>query len=219
MVKLLTVEDYRKYQNTFHKILIKIMESMDYPVHCYQIDNDWVFDNAQLQSSDVVLDVGCGYFSSTIQAAYFAKEVYAIDIEEHLSELTKRKKGMKNNIKFCQCNAKEMPFENELFDKIISISSIEHNTQEDRKLLMKECHRVLKIDGTMTFSIGIGEKYLTSEKEILDFCLGSGFSLVDNTLLNWDINSDFYKKIYQDWVDELGYDQHWIPCGIKLIKE
>lgn len=141
MIKLLTIDDYKNKYVAMQKRLTDNASKLDFLVLCYQVDNAFVFQEVRIEHIDVVLDVGCGHFSSSIQAAFFAKEVYAADTENHIDELLKRKVGI-NKIKFFRYNAKEMPFENLFFDKVISIFSIEHNTQEDRKAIIKECYRV-----------------------------------------------------------------------------
>ena len=233
MIKLLTVEDYKRYQEGMNKTLYKINEDLDLALHIYHCDNAFVFEEAQITKDDIVLDIGCGAGSSSVQAAYFARKVIGMDRECHHKEYGEYKaKGIDNVCFDCPQEATRLEYPNNYFDKIISISALEHNNQEDRIKIMKECARVLKPGGTVTMSVGVGKNYILDDVQISDMIHDAKLVQAAPSLTKWHINwhvpylvgwqmvrNDLYEKTYQDWMDFLGYDQGWIPCGFKAIKE
>jgi len=107
----------------------------------------------------ISLDIGCGTspFSSFI-AKHFDERLVSIDINrKSLFENYKTTKDMKiNNVSFIYCDAQKLPFKEESFSNIYSISTFEH-IPNDRKAV-KEMFNVLNKYGIAVIVIPFTKK-------------------------------------------------------------
>ena len=110
---------------------------------------------AGIESARSVLDVGCGV---GITACYLAKEygckVIAIDISERMIDRAKekaRRKGVEDKVEFHLEDAQSLPFNDDLFDAVISESVTAFAA--DKQKAVNEYVRVTKPDG----HIGLNE--------------------------------------------------------------
>jgi SAM-dependent methyltransferase len=108
-----------------------------------------------------VLDVGCGNGPSTIQIAkrYPQAEVVGIDLWGNAWEYSKSVcdknaeiEGVAQRVAFERANASSLPFDDEAFDLVVS-NLVFHNVRDvrDKKELIKEALRVVKIGGRFAF--------------------------------------------------------------------
>ena len=99
------------------------------------------------------MSCGCG-----INAKYLldkGHEVYGVDGSDEAIRLTQNIAGdIKNiNIRFFKYDLwYKLPFENNFFDIVLDIKTIQHHTHSVRKKILKECLRITKNMGTL-FSI------------------------------------------------------------------
>jgi len=215
MIKILGIYEAIKYYNLF-EILSNSVEGVNYIIDC-----PWIFDNAQIKPTDIILDVGCGAGGLLFYIAQKCKEAYGIDLVDYTKEFEIRKKRYNvNNLQFVLGNATKMPFEDNYFDTITAVSAIEHNTLEELNTLMKECGRILKPGGRFIATGATGYGYWNSEEDIYNACtLNTQLEVEDKTeLINWD------RKYAQNRLKELKeilgekWPQDWIPVGIILKK-
>ena len=96
---------------------------------------DLVKENLEIKKTDKLLDVGCG----TGISSNFYCDVTGIDPSEKLLKIAEKKFP---NIQFLQAEAEELPFEDNHFDVVISLTVI-HNFN-DVDLGLKEIKRVGK---------------------------------------------------------------------------
>jgi ubiquinone/menaquinone biosynthesis C-methylase UbiE len=91
------------------------------------------------------LDYACGpgTFSKLIIGKY-----YGVDISLQQINYAKKKYGNEKN-KYFYFKPPSLPFKNNYFDSVSCIELIEHLTERQAKRVIKECHRVLKTDGTL----------------------------------------------------------------------
>lgn len=99
-----------------------------------------------------VLDIGCGF--GEFAGVAFNKIEVGIDINK--SDLNKAQSG-KKYAKLIETDARRMPFKNNSFATIISVSVLEHI--EDTKEVVKEAQRVLKKGGIFAFSVPTDSLY------------------------------------------------------------
>lgn len=89
-----------------------------------------------------ILDVGAG---TGILEEFLDREFYLIDISEKMIEIARKK--FKEKYKYFVMNAKRLPFKNEFFDGVISISMLQDVKIEDIEVFVEEMERVLKSSG------------------------------------------------------------------------
>ncbi|GGA28365.1 class I SAM-dependent methyltransferase [Psychrobacillus lasiicapitis] len=97
-----------------------------------------------------VLDAGCAAGWYTSQFVNLGAVVTATDISPKMVEATKRRIGEKAEV-FCLDLEKELPFENESFDVIVS--SLVLHYIKDWSNPFSEFLRILKPNGTLLFSV------------------------------------------------------------------
>lgn len=104
----------------------------------------------------VVLDIACGTgFGSEFIVSQKPKEVYSVDVADDAINFTKEKlKGFKNCFVYKQDGTK-LSFEDNFFDLIFSIETIEHIDKDEA--FLKELFRVLKPSGKLIISTPNGD--------------------------------------------------------------
>jgi ubiquinone/menaquinone biosynthesis C-methylase UbiE len=91
------------------------------------------------------LDFACGpgTFSKLIKGKY-----YGVDVSIQQIHYAKKNYSDKKN-KYFYYKPPTLPFKNNFFDSVSCIELIEHLTQRQAKIVIKECYRVLKKGGTL----------------------------------------------------------------------
>ena len=105
--------------------------------HGYVYSEKSIRDLDRIIPEGKILDIGCGtgYFHEKIK-----RDWYGVDISEKSIERVKN--GKVGDI------TKKIPFASNLFDVVTSVSILHHlPTEEEIRMALKECHRVLKPDG------------------------------------------------------------------------
>ena len=92
-----------------------------------------------------MLDLGCGDGRSAEAINTIADTLFCLD--SSFSCLSKLKQRNLKNIVAIQGDGKNIPFPDNFFDGIISLSVVEHIPRENLSDFFKEVHRVLKKDG------------------------------------------------------------------------
>lgn len=97
-------------------------------------------------SGHKILDVGCGNGGVSIAFARAGAEVYGVEVEQELYEISKihsESVGLKPS--FYLYDGEKLPFNDSFFDYAVSVSVLEHT--DDPKHYLKEILRVVKPDG------------------------------------------------------------------------
>lgn len=118
-----------------------------------------------IDKGDKVLDVGAGTGRLSFAIAEQGNEVVAIDISTDMLGQIDNNKG-ELNINTVVGNCEKLPFDDNSFDKIVSLDAMIHFIQWD--LFLKEQVRVVKPNGLVLFNIYCGEnlnKYSTDKNE------------------------------------------------------
>lgn len=98
-------------------------------------------------TGDKLLDVGCGDGSFTLPLSDNFRKVMAIDVQQNFIDSFKKKVGHTDKFEIFNMSAEKMDFENNTFDIIITIETIEHIP--DLKKAASEFYRVLKPGGEL----------------------------------------------------------------------
>lgn len=107
---------------------------------------------APLIKDKVVLDIACGSgYGTDYLAGRGAKEVIGSDINE---ATVRRNQAYyhKTNLRFQAADALKLPFENDKFDVVVSLETIEHFSEDKQNDFLKELKRVLKPEGLIVLS-------------------------------------------------------------------
>jgi ubiquinone/menaquinone biosynthesis C-methylase UbiE len=107
---------------------------------------------ANLQASDSVLDVACGFGNTAITARMLGAKVTGIDITPKLLTLAKEEEKIAgiSGIEWKEGDAENLPYEDESFDVVLS--TFGHIFVPNQELAGKEMIRVLKKSGRLGFT-------------------------------------------------------------------
>jgi ubiquinone/menaquinone biosynthesis C-methylase UbiE len=131
-----TIEDYNSISEKYSSVRSKPWKEMEF-----------LFKD--IKEGDDVLDLGCG---NGRFYEYLKKSKY-IGVDPSL-ELIKICKNNYPEANFIVALGNELPFEDNLFDKIFSIAVLHHIPSEKlRKEFLLEAKRVLKSDGVLTLTV------------------------------------------------------------------
>ncbi len=151
-----------------------------------------VFDLLDPRPEEKILDIGCGEGIFTNELAKRGYDVTGIDISDHdLKVARKRAKQMNLKVEYIKMDAQKMNFRNNSFDKIYSISTIEHIP--DDQAVFNECFRVLKPDGALVISVP-SEKNFKLIKQLIKLPHWIKVKLFNNLI----VNSKSYGKYCRD---------------------
>lgn len=106
----------------------------------------------QINCSDKVLELGCGYGRVLKELAKMAAKVVGIDTSSESLELAEEYLHDKRNIELHQMNAKSLRFENEEFDVVVAIQNGISAFKVNPRALIKESLRVTKPKGKIVLS-------------------------------------------------------------------
>jgi SAM-dependent methyltransferase len=106
---------------------------------------DWLEINGQ----DQVCDIGCGDSFWSQQVARRARAVFSVDYTAAACQEARTLFG--DSAKVTQASAEQLPFQAQVFDKVVSFS-VWMLLEDDRKAL-REVHRVLKPGGKLGISV------------------------------------------------------------------
>ena len=185
-------------------------------------ENPWLIKNGGFKPGAKILDCGCG---RGILQFYLAKKGYnitSVDIstlkthqiqgfwniirklglplaEDKASVMNSMARRYGTSINFQVANIAQLPFADESFDHVYSVSVLEHMAKGEDVLAIKEMSRVLKKGGTMLVTVDfapvrMARKAYTKE-EILELIAASG--------LVFDNNYDFEVEDWQKYLEEL----------------
>jgi ubiquinone/menaquinone biosynthesis C-methylase UbiE len=108
-----------------------------------------------VQKDDVVLEIGFGTGFNLVELAKAVGEtgrVYGMDVTPQMVHLAKKrlkKKGVALNAELCEADARNMPYEDNIFDAVYMSSVLELFDTPDIPKVLEEVKRVLKPDGKL----------------------------------------------------------------------
>lgn len=139
----ISLEEYRWIKDAFNQW----SRLYEYP-YCY----DTIKNN--LQTGAHILDAGSGvtFFPFFLNSKYKITCIDQDDYEHIYNEINKRQK---TTVNFIKTNLQNIPYPNDSFDAIYSISVLEHTENYDA--ILKEFYRLLKPNGLLiiTFDISL----------------------------------------------------------------
>jgi len=132
------------------------LKLLGYPYPPRRNEAALVFKFLNPKKNEKILDIGCGDGIWYLELRKRGIDVIGIDTSSYdLNKLRERAEVLKLRPEAIEASAQEMPFENNTFDKVYSISTFEHI--KDDKRVFKEVARVLKPKGFLVISIPMKE--------------------------------------------------------------
>lgn len=103
------------------------------------------------QASQSLLDIGCGPGNLLLKIGKSHQDLKltGIDIDPELLKIAYKKLKSISSIKLIQTSATQLPFNNEIFDIIVTTLVLHHLDTEQKQQAIKEMYRVLKTNGTL----------------------------------------------------------------------
>ena len=100
-----------------------------------------------LNSSNIVMDYGCGTGTTSCEIANYVKEIHAIDISSKMIEIAKRKAvaSKAENINFSQTDIFDKRYKKESFDVILAFNML--HTVADPQVVLQKIYELLKPEG------------------------------------------------------------------------
>lgn len=144
-----------------------------------------------------VLDLGCGVgYGSYFLARNRSKHIDALDIDPKAIKYA-QKRYTHTKIKYWVSDAKELPFDKNVFDCVVSFEVIEHI--KEYTIYLKEIKRVLKKNGKFILSTPniLGHRHSTSAYHHKEFS--------PKELLNTLKRSGFKVKLYGQFFEDDNY--------------
>lgn len=141
--------DYREKNS----ILDWYLRVIGYPFGSRRNEVRLVLDEVDARPRQKILDVGCGDGIWTNYLAANSKaDVHGLDISEHDLQVAKiRAEKTNTKVAYHLQDAAQMDFEDDTFDTIFSISTLEHT--DDDQAILNEMFRVLKPGGKIVISV------------------------------------------------------------------
>lgn len=149
-----------------------------------------------------VLDVGCGLGREAFALCEKGYKVTGIDISESvINEVIQLVKNNRYNIPFLHYNGKDIPFEDSSYDIVIIWAQTFGLIYEDadKRYFLKECRRVLKDGGILSFS---GHDYEFEIENYKNYMEGRKFFAYANTQMYWET---FLPEELEAFAKEAGY--------------
>ncbi|KKK41187.1 hypothetical protein LCGC14_0973160 [marine sediment metagenome] len=146
-----------KFNHIFNEEKAYYSKKRDFQLD-YDLEKEQFFQKANLKlkmllgsiKGKKILDVGCGKGSLSFFLAQKGANVIGIDLSSNFIEFCKEEaKNLGFSIDFKEMNAQIPDFEDNTFDIIVGSRVIHH--MPDVKLFFKECKRILKRRGFITF--------------------------------------------------------------------
>jgi len=100
-------------------------------------------------SSDFVVDAGCGSGNVSAFLADFCQSCLGIDIDPNAVQFASKTYSGKNNLRFIESKFSDVPITNNTVDKIYCIEVIEHLDSSDIISMLDIFNNWLKVDGQL----------------------------------------------------------------------
>lgn len=208
---LLTSRFFTKDDNRMEKVVFPL------PSHWWSRFYEYAWAAEFCKETDVVLDAACGIpHPFKLYLAEKCKDTHAVDIDGRIlepeaiaEEICKtfgedaKLQYLRNLTDTVQCrdaSLTKLPYKNNMFDKIFSISALEHIPDVDKNKSLSEFCRVLKKSGQIILTLDYPD---TNMEQIETMANEAGLKLAgdkDNTLppnaINWNNSLYCFRMVF-----------------------
>jgi SAM-dependent methyltransferase len=112
-----------------------------------------VLDEAGLSLGDKVLDFGCGAGRLSNALAAHVKEVVGVDIAQSMVDEANRINQFPERVGFVAYDGHRLPFDDESFDGVVSLISIQHSPPAVQLACLVELQRVVRPGGVLVLQV------------------------------------------------------------------
>jgi len=105
----------------------------------------------EFMAGKIVLDAACGSGYGSCILAEYAESVEGIDVSAEAINFC-REMYSKSNLNFSTMSVTDIQFPSNSFDVVVSFETLEHISEKDQKIFLKEIRRVLRPDGVLIMS-------------------------------------------------------------------
>lgn len=125
--------------------------------HIYRKRPVLAFKLSHISAQHNILEVGFGPGVMFPTMAHYASNVVGIELEKDLQFLSVKemckKEKVSHKVMLINCDARKMPFQDRVFDRVFALSVLEHIPELESAL--EEVARVLKTEGSFIISLPI----------------------------------------------------------------
>lgn len=189
------------------------IHSKNYVVGVYDQHNEFLdYDNFLFKDFDttnlIALEYGCGPARNLIKFNNRFQRIDGVDISENCIEKAKLNLA-ENNIDFNKinlyvCDGKTIPTNDNIYDVVFSVISLQHIISYDIRLeIFKEVFRVLKDGGYFCFQMGFGGR---SEKVVDYYDNEFASGIKDPSYFDVSIEKEEY--LIDDLINKIGFKNY-----------
>ena len=189
----------------------------------FTIDAFEEYESLQENQKLKVLDLGCGVVPQCNYISLKGHEVIALDpIKSDIDFLVENDMNSFHNsdVKYMHGYGEKLPFEDNSFDVVYSVSVMEHIASGNDLIVLSEMLRVLKVGGRLILTTDVMpkdemnyRKYtypFTSKTLSIVFDFLSNYGDIDNkekTSLLSSLGNLSWEQVHQFWIDSKKFDQ------------
>jgi len=161
---------WEKYYSTLKRLPNRLKETAEFVAEALP-----TFRNRNIKT---VLDLGCGTGRHCIYLAKHGLSVVGLDVSKSALRIANKwaQKEKLTNAMFIQAAMSDLPFRDECFGAVVSISVIHHGFKRDILKTVDEIRRILKTNGLFLFNLasvndpryGTGQKVECNTFQILE---------------------------------------------------
>jgi ubiquinone/menaquinone biosynthesis C-methylase UbiE len=155
-----------------------------------------------LNSTDVVLDAGCGYGRFSKLICVEIEQIIGIDINPENISYAKEYVGKKFKGQVVDLSTGKLPFPDRTFNKIVIDNVLMFFPKDIQAALLKESKRVLKEEGVLAFNIENSD-YILSPLSFLFFSLYRLKARLQGKV--FPVHNKYPLSFYEKTLTELGF--------------
>ncbi len=189
----------------------------------FTIDNFEEYESLHTSEKLKILDIGCGVVPLCNYISLRGHEVIALDpIEKDIDFLVKNdmNKFHNSNVKYMHGYGEKLPFEDNSFDVVYSVSVMEHIASGNDLVVLSEMLRVLKVGGRLILTTDVMPKDETNYRKYTYPFTSNTLSIVFDFLNNYQnidekerksltshLDNLTWEQVHKFWMDSKKYDQ------------
>ena len=133
----------------------------------FQALRDRILERAEIESGEIVADIGAGTGLLTLPAAAVAERVWAIDISPQMCGYlaTKALSAERHNIEPVVASAVSLPLVSGSVDVVISNYCLHHLGHAEKLVALAELHRILRPGGRLVLGDMMFKVALTGDRD------------------------------------------------------